>query len=334
MRWGRGDRGDGARSVGTGRSSVRIGRPGLRLAYALAGATLAACATRSVPREAARDFSHGTHVVLLGTGTPNAEPDRSGPAVAVVVNGRAYLVDAGPGVVRRAVAAARLGVAALEPPNLDLVFLTHLHTDHTVGLPDLIFTPWVLERTVPLRVYGPPGVRAMTEHLLAAYGEDVRIRVDGLEPANPTGHGVEAHEIRPGVVYRDAQVRVIAFPVHHGSWEHAFGYRFETPGRTVVISGDAAPSESVVQYCDGCDVLVHEVYAQAGFARRAPEWRRYHADAHTSAPALADLARRARPGLLVLYHQLYWGATPEDLLAEIRERWEGQVVSGADLQIY
>ncbi len=273
-------------------------------------------------------------VVLLGTGTPNAEPERSGPALAVIVDERPYLVDAGPGIVRRAHAARDRGVAALDAPNLDIVFLTHLHSDHTLGLPDLMFTPWVLERDRPLAVYGPPGVAAMVRHLSEAYAEDVAIRLEGLEPANPGGHRVEVHEISAGLVYQDDKVRVTAFPVHHGSWDHAFGFRFEGAGRTIVVSGDATPSESVVEHCNGCDVLVHEVYSQSGYEGRAPVWQAYHAQSHTSSLQLAALAHRARPQLLVLYHQLLWGATPEELVAEVESGWDGRVAYGKDLEVY
>jgi ribonuclease BN (tRNA processing enzyme) len=276
-----------------------------------------------------------TRVVLLGTGSPNADPDRSGPAVAVVVNGSAYLVDAGPGVVRRAEAARRRGVAALAQPNLKIVFLTHLHSDHTLGLPDLIFTPWVLERTAPLEVYGPRGTRAMTAHLTAAYLEDQRVRLDGWQPQNRTGQQVHAHEVRPGEVFRDSNVTVTAFAVSHGSWPEAYGYRFRTADRTIVISGDTRPSDAVVDACSGCDVLVHEVYATAGFAGRQSEWKRYHRYFHTSSTELAGLATRARPGLLVLYHQLLWGTTPEALIAEIRRAgYPGRVVSANDLDVF
>ena len=107
-----------------------------------------------------------TQVVLLGTGNPAADPDRSGPATAIVVNGTPYLVDFGPGVVRRAAAAVRdRGISSLEPANLHVVFATHLHSDHTVGFPDLIFSPWTLGRRVPLEVYGPKGIKAMADHL-------------------------------------------------------------------------------------------------------------------------------------------------------------------------
>ena len=296
---------------------------------------LAACGAPGPDGSPPRDLNTGTYLVLLGTGTPNADPDRWGPALAVLVDGTAYLVDAGPGVVRRAAGAAANGADGLRAERLATVFITHLHHDHTLGLADLIFSPWTLGREEPLRVYGPPGTAAMVDHLQAAYAEDVRIRLDGLEPANRTGHEATVHDIADtGEVYADARVRVTAFPVHHGSWPHAFGYRFESPERTIVVSGDATKSETVVTYCNSCDVLVHEVYSEAGFATRPPEWQAYHARFHTSSVDLADLATRARPALLVLYHQLLWGQPEAVLMSEIKSRYDGPVVFGRDLEVY
>ena len=304
--------------------------------YYAVGILLATVACTASESEDTRDvdYSTGTHVVLLGTGTPNADPDRSGPAVAVVVNGVPYLVDAGPGVVRRAAAGERKGIDGLRVSNLGHVFITHLHSDHTLGLPDLIFTPWVLERERPLELFGPAGSGAMVDHIQAAYAEDVAVRLDGLEPANPDGYKVNVHEILPGLVYEDENVKVTAFRVGHGAWEDAFAYRFDTADRVIVVSGDAVPSESIVEHCDGCDVLVHEVYSQAGFERRDQVWQRYHSNSHTSSVQLAELASRARPKLLVLYHQLIWSSTEEELLAEVRAAYDGAVVSGKDLDIY
>lgn len=189
-----------------------------------------------------------TKVVLLGTGTPNADPERSGPAVAVVVNGAAYLVDCGPGVVRRAVAAERKkNIPALNVTKLQKVFITHLHSDHTLGLPDLIFTPWVLGRALPLEVYGPRGLKDMTDNIERAWAKDINIRTNGLEQGNTTGYKVEAHEVDPGVIYKDANVTVTAFEVKHGSWDQAFGYKFQTADRIIVISGDTAPTDSVAK---------------------------------------------------------------------------------------
>jgi ribonuclease BN (tRNA processing enzyme) len=275
-----------------------------------------------------------TQVVLLGTGTPNPDPDRSGPALAVVVHGRAYLVDAGPGIARRAAAAERAGVAALSMEHLSIVFLTHLHSDHTLGLPDLMLTPWVLGRTAPLAVFGPRGTRRLAHHLLAAYAADVDNRRRGTQPHNDTGWRVQAHDIRPGQVYHDDLVTVIAFAVPHAGWREALGYRFETADRTIVISGDTRPDDAVERACHGCDVLVHEVYSQEGFERLTPDWQRYHAGAHTSAVALGALAVRARPRLLVLTHGLPWGSSPAEILREVRARFDGPVAYASDLDVY
>jgi ribonuclease BN (tRNA processing enzyme) len=275
-----------------------------------------------------------TQLVLLGTGTPNAEPDRAGSALAVVVHGTPYLVDAGAGIVRRANHAFQRGIEGLEVKRLSTLFLTHLHSDHTVGLPDLIYTPWVLEREEPLRIFGPPGTAAMAHHLTEAYREDVNVRLGGLEPANPTGYRVEAMEIRPGIVLEDENVRVIAFQVSHGSWPVAFGYRFETPDRVIVVSGDTAPTEAIVEYCRGCDILVHEVYAQAGFLGRDSVWQRYHAASHTSGPELGRIAAEADAKLLIVTHQLLWGAEPSDLLDELRMHFTGDIAFGKDLDVF
>jgi ribonuclease BN (tRNA processing enzyme) len=287
----------------------------------------------------AASFSQGvlkqkTQIVLLGTGTPNADPDRSGPAVAIVVGDTPYIIDSGPGIVRRAEAAYRKGVTGLAVKNLKTAFITHLHSDHTLGLPDLIFSPWVLDRKEPLALFGPRGINSMVSHLMKAYAADLAIRLNGLEPSNKTGYKVNAREIKPGVVYKDRNVTVKAFLVNHGSWDQAFGYRFETPDRTIVISGDCTPSQSVIENCDGCDVLIHEVYSQAGFATRPPPWQKYHSNFHTSTKELAEIAAKARPGLLVLYHQLFWGRPEEEMLKEIEQIYKGKTVSGRDLDIY
>lgn len=274
-----------------------------------------------------------TQLVLLGTGTPNADPERSGSSLAIIINDRPYLVDAGPGVVRRASAAYQRGVTGLAVNRLNRVFLTHLHSDHTIGLPDLLLTPWVLERDAPLDIYGPAGTREMVDHLLAAYAQDIHERLTGLEPANTTGCTATVTEITAGVCYQDDLVVVEAFPVRHGAWA-AFGYKFTTPDRVIVISGDTCPVESVVEQAAGCDILVHEVYSVAGFQRRPAEWQRYHASVHTSAHELAAIARRTQPGLLVLVHQLFWGTSPDELVAEVRSGYDGAVVCGNDLDVF
>lgn len=309
----------------------------MRFAVAALAAVAAIAVGAAGPRATGQATPAGkprTQVVLLGTGTPNADPDRSGPAVAIVVDDVPYLVDFGPGVVRRAAAALARGITGLAAPNLRTAFVTHLHSDHTIGYPDLIFTPAVLERDAPLDVYGPPGLKAMTDHVMAAWAADIEVRLHDLEPARPAGYQVRAHEVEPGIVFRDARVTVRAVLVSHGKWSHAYAYRFDTVDRRIVVSGDTGPSQAIVDACDGCDVLVHEVYSVAGFATRPPEWQRYHSVYHTSAAELAAIATKARPGLLVLYHQLHWGVADEVLVAEVKRGYAGRVVSGRDLDVF
>lgn len=308
----------------------------LVLAVVIATGLLArASAQQNAPANSSSPKSPSlSEVVVLGSGTPNADPDRSGPAVAIIVNGHSYLVDCGAGVIRRAAAATRNGVPGLEMKDLRTVFITHLHSDHTLGYPDLIFTPWVLGRTDHLAAYGPSGLQDMTKNILAAWKKDIAVRTEGLEHANATGYMVDVHEIQPGVIYKDENVTVTAFLVKHGSWDQAFGYRFQTPDRTIVISGDTSPADSVVEACNGCDVLLHEVYTSDPLHPMTEQWQTYFAAFHTSTTQLAAIATRAKPKLLVLYHQLFHGVSEGEMLHQVRQHYSGAVVSAHDLDVY
>ena len=288
-------------------------------------------------RESSSQSPRAPFVVFLGTGTPGPTPNRQGPSLAVIAGGKAYLADVGVGVVRQADAAYANKIEALNPRNLDIAFVTHLHSDHTLGLPDLILTPWVLGRSAPLELYGPPGISAMAENILKAYAQDIHIRITGLEQANETGYKVNAHEIKPGVIYQDANVKVTAFAVRHGTWPLALGYRFDAAGKSIVFSGDTAPAESVVEACNGCNLLIHEVYIGSPDANspRSPEhWAQYMRTFHTSAAELADIATRARAKILVTTHLAFMGnATPADLIAALKKGYSGTVVVAHDLDV-
>jgi ribonuclease BN (tRNA processing enzyme) len=224
---------------------------------------------------------------------------------------------------------------ALVAPNLTRLFLTHLHSDHTLGYADVILTPWVTGRREALEVFGPKGTAAMTEHLKLAFSDDIEVRTHGLEHLDPEGLRVNLHEISAGPVYRDAHISVRAIPVLHGSWPQAFGYAIEAGGRTIVLSGDTSPCPAIEQACQGCDVLVHEVYSAVRFAGLPPALQKYHASFHTSTSELAAIAARSKPKLLVLYHQIYFGPREGvDLEKEIRQGYSGKVVSGRDLDSF
>ncbi len=277
-----------------------------------------------------------TRLVLLGTGTPVIDPTRWGPAAAIVVDNQAYLVDAGAGVVRRAAgAAAQRGIPSLRPRVLRYAFITHLHSDHTVGLPDLMLSPWIMGRPFPLEIYGPPGLKWMIRKIEDAWRDDIGIRLNGIEPQTTRNYQMNVHEIKAGVVYKDDHVTVEAFEVAHGGWQHAFGYKFTTADRTIVISGDTRPSDNVITACNGCDILMHEVYSKAALEEQPFEWQAYHTMSHTSTAELAEVAKKARPKLLILYHELFGNATEADLIREIRQAgYDGLVVTGRGLQVF
>ena len=273
-----------------------------------------------------------TTVILLGTGMPRPDPNASGPATAVVVGSRVFLFDAGAGVMRQ-MAAAHLpidGVTAL--------FVTHLHSDHTLGLPDLIFTTWVMGRRTPMLAFGPRGLKSMVDHIIAAWAVDEDVRTNGLEHETSNGYAVNAHEIRPGVVFDSGGVRVTAVQVMHGTIE-AYGYRIDTPTRSIVISGDTRPSPELLAASRAVDVLVHEVYCAATLqTEKRPggeDWPTYMHQFHTSDVELGHLAANAKPGLLVLTHILRTGATDADLIKGVRAGgFTGRVEVGHDLARY
>lgn len=275
----------------------------------------------------------GTSVILLGTGMPRPNPEASGPATAVVVGNRTFLFDAGPGVMRQ-LAAAKLpinGVSAL--------FISHLHSDHTLGLPDLLLTSWVMGRKSPLLAFGPHGLRAMTDHIFEAWKEDIVVRETGLEKIAPGGYRVDVREISSRVLYDSSGVRIIAIPVLHGKWEEAYGFRIETPGRVIVISGDTRYSPELQAAARGADILIHEAYPEV---RLAPEkrpggelWPEYMRQFHTSDVEVGRLAAAAQPKLLILHHLVRMQGTDTELLDGVRRGgFQGRTVIGRDLERY
>jgi ribonuclease BN (tRNA processing enzyme) len=274
--------------------------------------------------------SSGPELIMLGTGTPVPEASAWGPASAVVVAGRVFLVDAGAGVTRRLAAA---GFPRIK--DVAATFITHLHSDHTLGYPDLIFTTWIMGRQAPLAVYGPSGLRRLTDGILDAWRDDLDVRVKGLERETRAWLGVDVSEVYEGIVYDQGGVKVTAIPVVHGDWS-ALAYRFDVEGRSITFSGDTAPSSALAKAARGTDILVHEVY---NGKRVQPEsrpggefWPEYLRAYHTSDAELARIASDVKPGLLVLTHVLRLGGTDAEILQHIREGgYKGRIVIAKDL---
>jgi ribonuclease BN (tRNA processing enzyme) len=207
-----------------------------------------------------------------------------------------------------------------------------------MGIPDLILTPWIMGRREPLAIFGPRGLKAMSNHVLKAWKLDMANRLNA-EKLCATGCEVTVTEINPGLIYEDGNVTVTAFLVRHGDMANAFGFKFKTPDKAIVVSGDTAPTETIVEHSADCDVLIHEAYSQHTYDRVSGKWQAYRRKYHTSSTELAEIATRAKPKLLVLYHRASPGGAalpnPEHvLLDEIRRAYKGNVVIAHDLDVF
>ena len=265
-------------------------------------------------------------VILLGTGYPRPDANHAGPATAVVVGDEWFVVDAGRG------ATLRIAGTELQYAKLRAVFLTHLHSDHTAGLPDLFTTSWQFGRKrVPLELYGPKGTKRLADAMLEFFHDDIHYRRDLLEKHPAAGATIRTHIVREGVVFDDGKVKVTAFAVDHRPVVPAFGYKFEADGQTIVISGDTRPTPNLVKYAQNADVLVMEAYLPEHFDKvDTPEVAARLKSYHTSAEQAGEIAAQAHVKTLVLTHLI-----PANAEATFRERaakaFKGEIVVGRDL---
>ena len=239
-------------------------------------------------------------VTLLGTGTPVPRPERFGPSTLVEAGDQKLLIDAGRGATMRLY---QLGVPI---GRLDALLLTHYHSDHTNGIPDVWLTGWLksfyARRSSPFRVIGPTGANELMDNLQRAYAADIRIRlVDEQLP--PEGIKVEVSEfVADGVVYDEGGLRVIAFEVDHGDViKPAYGYRFEYGGRTAVLSSDTRYNKNVIRYGTGADLLIHEVASARPEAMEEAHIQRIIAH-HTTPREAGMVFAAAKPKLAVYTH--------------------------------
>jgi len=269
-------------------------------------------------------------VTLLGTGNPRPSIDRFGPAILVEAGDTRLLFDCGRGVAQRLFQID--GAPLLR--SIDAVFLTHLHSDHVVGLPDLWLTGWLFGRHDPLPVFGPKGTAEMATHLSAAFAFDLKVRQQD-EGLPPNGSRLKARDGAPGVLFQHAGLSVVAFEVDHGPVRPAFGYRIEFAGRKVVLSGDTRATDVVAARAKGADLLVHEVIAPEAERRLAavtdPKTIERILARHATPEECGRLFAKARPRLAVYSHIVPSPATDEDLLPATRKFYDGPLEVGRDL---
>ena len=282
-------------------------------------------------------LSSETKLIILGSGTPNPDPERYGSGYAVVVNDEAYIVDFGPGIVRRISAMSPTWggeFPSMELENINTAFLTHIHSDHSGALADLILTPWIMGRDEPLDLYGPEGLKAMSENITEAYIDDINYRLYGSQPANELGFTTNVTEISDdGTIFKDNNIEVIAFKNAHGDFKNSFGFLFITEDKRILFSGDTAVSSNLMKYGKNLDILVHEVFSSETFVNKTKDWQIYHQAHHTSSLDLGIIADELQPKKLVLSHILFWGASEESLLKDVRKNFNGETIIAADLMV-
>jgi ribonuclease Z len=269
-------------------------------------------------------------VTLLGTGNPRPSIDRFGPATLVEAGDTRILFDCGRGAAQRLFQID--GAALLR--DIDGVFLTHLHSDHVVGLPDLWLTGWLFGRTWPLPVTGPKGTTAMAAGLTTAFAFDLRLRQED-EGLAAEGSRLKAKDALPGVVLQRAGLSVVAFAVDHGPVRPAFGYRVDFAGRTLVLSGDTRATDAVAAQAKGADVLIHEVLSPEADRRVGaitdPRAVERILARHATPEECGRLFARARPRLAVYSHIVPSPATDDDLVPPTRKFYDGPLEVGHDL---
>jgi ribonuclease Z len=264
-------------------------------------------------------------VILLGTGGPRPDMNQFGPSTLVEAGGRNFLFDCGRG------ATLHLSQLHISPAQIDGLFVTHLHSDHIVGISDLYLTGWVMGRKKPFQVWGPAGTQRMMEHLKEAYQFDIQIR-QKIDLLSPEGVAIEAKDVSQGIVYEMGGVKVTAFLVHHGDVRPALGYRVDYAHHSVTISGDTGYSENLVRFAHGTDVLIINVVDPQALRKipfLKPDQLKRIIPIHTTPEQAGQIFTRARVKLGVYTHFVPY-PTP-GLIAQTRKTYAGRLVVGKDL---
>lgn len=300
---------------------------------AAAGAVGVAAASSASAQPARADAK----LVLLGTkGGPRVTKGRSNPANLVLANNRAYVVDCGHGVTRQLIA------AGIEAHQVRTILITHHHSDHNLELGPLIYNAWAGGLREPIDVWGPPPLRQVIDGFFASLGYDIDIRIED-EGRPDLRKLVRLHEFEaPGTVLEIDGLKVSATKVRHPPLTHSYAYRFDTPGRSIVLSGDTGYSPELIKLARGADVLLHEVMHLAGLDRllarnpNAATLREHLLASHTTTEEVGKVAAEAGVKTLVLNHFVPGddpSITDEMWVADARKHFSGEIIAGRDLQV-
>ncbi|MDO8681416.1 MAG: MBL fold metallo-hydrolase [Acidobacteriota bacterium] len=266
-------------------------------------------------------------VVLLGTGVgPSVNLQQFGASILVEAGGERLLFDCGRGTTMR------LTQAGVPIGSISRLFLTHLHSDHVIQIPDLFLTGWAGgRRTIPLEVWGPDGTSDMMDHIQQAFAFDIHMRRDVDEKLPAAGIQVVSHDIKQGIVFDERGVKVTAFLVDHGPVQPAFGYRIDYRGRSVALSGDTRVSENLIRFARGVDVLIHEVIDPDALRNRPDHPSAATIAAiiahHTTPEQAGEVFSRVAPRLAV------YSPAPntENVMAQTRKTYGGPLQGPEDM---
>jgi ribonuclease Z len=284
-------------------------------------------AAQSAPERAASPgiAADRLKVVLLGSGAgPLVNLQQFGASTLIEAGSERFLFDCGRG------ATLRLTQVGVPIGSIHRLFLTHLHSDHVIQIPDLLLTGWAGGgRSVPLEVWGPEGTREMMDHMQEAFAFDIRMRRDVDESHPGDGIKVMSHEIKEGVVFDESGVKVTAFLVDHGLVKPAFGYRVDYRGRSVALSGDTRVSENLIRFALGVDVLVHEVVDADAVRARAgdPRGLQRIISHHTTPEQAGEVFTRVKPRLAVYSH----ASNAESVITQTRKTYAGPLQGPEDM---
>jgi ribonuclease Z len=265
-------------------------------------------------------------IILLGSGLgPRIDLRQFGPSILVEAGGQRFLFDCGRG------ATIRMAQMGIPHGSINRLFLTHLHSDHVIQIPDLLLTGWVGGgRRVPLEVWGPEGTSDMMDHLLQAFAFDIHMRRDIDEKVIAEGIKVLSHDVGEGVIFEEQGIKITAFGVDHSPVEPAYGYRIDYKGYSIVLSGDTRVSDNLIRFAQGADVLVHEVLDAETLRTWLPDNPKLAAAIlakHTSPEQAGEVFTKVKPRLAVYSH----APNAEWVITETRKTYKGPLQGAEDM---
>ena len=273
-----------------------------------------------------------TKVLFLDSAGKLPENSRPSSTLAIIVKDKTYIINAGKLFLQRFALGNKSGLIKENITDVRNFFFTDLQSDLSAGIPDLIFVKMIVG-TSETRIFGPPGSQSLINTILQEYVDGFTVEGFSLQP-NVSDYNISINTISEGEVFSDNLIKVNSFSVNRSNLKNSYGYKFKTPDKVIVLAGDVSYSASIAENCKECDILIHSVYSTDGLNNISESSRSYQKEFHTSVEELAAIAEVSKPRLLILYNQLYYGVSDEDLLRELSNYYKGDVVSAKAYDIF